>query len=255
MSETYENINVIGRINSANYGALTKILSLLTTNMGKSDIISIEEGKLSTISGGGFLYCDLSILFGENNFDIIDPQYSIKLMKLITGGDEVVFLDDDENSRYLIFNTVDDKPLITITLPKPDPSMNPKITKPELGELQEVLEAINPDLVNTITTAEKNLESQYFILEIDENEDRSVVDSISTDKEVFKYTFNETENNTVKYKLFNPFPIPKPDAILVELYKTSNGDYWLKTTSEVGLAKIEYMEKLTPMGVFDSFSL
>jgi hypothetical protein len=260
-SNTNEPI-VIGTITSAAYGGFTKILSLLTSNSGKTDIISIEEGKLSTISGGGFLYCDLSMLFGENNFDIIDPQYSIKLLKLISGGDQVTFIDDDANSRYLISNLVDGNPQINIKLPKPDPSMNPKITKPDLGELQEKVENIDPDLVNTITSAEKNLESQYFILEIIKNPETSQFEiiSISTDQETFKFNFKDSWKSddgqeTQKYKLFNPFPIPKPDEIEFQLYKSGSGELWVKTESEVGMAKIEYNEKLTPMGLFDSLSL
>jgi hypothetical protein len=253
---------VIGTITSAAYGGFTKILSLLTANSGKTDIISIEEGKLSTISGGGFLYCDLSMLFGENNFDIIDPQYSIKLLKLISGGDQVTFIDDDANSRYLISNLVNGNPQINIKLPKPDPSMSPKITKPDLGELQEEVLNIDPDLVNTITSAEKNLESQYFILEIIKNPDteKYQIVSISTDQETFKFNFKDSwqandGQEPQKYKLFNPFPIPKPDEIDFHLYKSSSEEFWVKTESEVGMAKIEYNEKLTPMGLFDSLSL
>ena len=248
-------LEVIGTITSAAYGGFTKILSLLTGNMGKTDIISIEEGKLSTISGGGYLYCDLSVLFGENNFDIIDPQYSIKLLKLISGGDQVTFVDDDANSKYLISSLVEGVPQINITLPKPDPSMNPRITKPNLGEKQEAIINIDPDLVNTITTAEKNLDSQYFILEINEVAGKDVITSIATDYETFKFNFKEANEDSTKYKLFNPFPIPKPDDIEFELYKTDTGDLWVKTTSEVGMAKIEYNEKLAKVGLFDSFSL
>jgi len=249
----------IGRITSASYGGFTKILSLLTTNMGKADIISIEDGKLSILTGGGFLYCDLSILFGTHNMDIMDPQYSIKLMKLISGGDEVVFIDDDANSSYYISNLVDSKPMITVTLQKPDPSMNPRITKPDLGEAVEVLENINPDLVNTIATAEKNLESQYFILEIIEKDDKAEIISIATDKETFKFNFKDSWDTSEgeqpqKYKIFNPFPISKPDSIKLDLHK-SNGELWIKTSSEVGLAHIEYMERLTAMGIFDTFEL
>jgi hypothetical protein len=180
----------------------------------------------------------------------------MKLMKLITGGEEVTFIDDEPSARYLISNLIDGKPLINITLPKPDPSMNPRITKPELGDLKEDLENINPDLVNTITTAEKNLDSQYFIIEIEEEGNESKIISISTDNETFKYNFKETTGGEVqKFKLFNPFPITKPDVIELQLYKSASGEYWIKTLSEVGMAKIEYMEKLTSMGIFDTFSL
>jgi hypothetical protein len=260
--QTNEEVKSIAKISSANYGAFTKILSMLTGNMGKSDIINIDEGKLGSIAGGGFLHCDLSILFGENSFSIIDPQYSIKLLKLITGGDEVIFLDDEENAQYHVCNLVDDEPQINITLPKPDSNFATKLTYPEIGDLQEKIE-IDPDLVNTMVTAEKTVDSQYFIVEIlaDENGKYNII-SIATDKESFKYEFKhlkETDAEIIRYKLFNPFPIPKPDAISFELYKsisdTNNETFWIKTVSEIGLTKIEYIEKLTPMGQFDSLSL
>ncbi len=247
---------VIGTIKSSAYGGFTKIVSLLTGNMGKADIIAIEKGKLSTISGGGFLYCDLSILFGENDFNIIDPQYSIKLMKLISGGDEVTFVDDDANSQYLISNLVDGDPQINITLPKPDPTMNPTITEPKLGELQEVVPDIDPDLVSTITTAEKNLDSQFFILSVYEEDSLQKIASIATDHKTFTYNFcNSGDKKLTEYKLFNPFPIPKPDEIDFELHKSESEELWVKTLSEVGMARVEYMEKLNPMGLFDSFTL
>ncbi len=247
---------VIGTIKSSAYGGFTKIISLLTGNMGKADVISIEKGKLSTISGGGFLYCDLTILFGENSFDIIDPQYSVKLMKLISGGDEVTFIDDDANSCYLISNLVDGEPQISITLPKPDPSLHPTITKPLLGELQQTLEEITPDLANTITAAEKSLDSQFFILEIFEENGKQKIASITTDHKTFKNSFCNPGDAEVKiFKLFNPFPVPKPDAIVFELYKSESKELWVKTTSGVGMADIDYHEKIAPMGVFDSFQL
>jgi hypothetical protein len=140
--------------------------------------------------------------------------------------------------------------------------MNPKITKPNLGELQEAVRNIDPDLVNTITSAEKNLESQYFILEIIENPDtgKKEIVSISTDQETFKFNFKDSWRaddgaEPQKYKLFNPFPIPKPDGIQFELYQSESGELWVKTISEVGMAKIDYSEKLTPVGLFDSLSL
>jgi hypothetical protein len=252
---------IIGKINSALYGGFTKILSLLTSNMGKSDIISIKDGKLNSISGGGYLHCDLEQLFGKNNFDIIDPQYSIKLMKLISGGDEVIFIDDEENAQYHISSLQNDEPQITITLPKPDFSNGMKIGYPETGDMHCDLENIDPDLVNTITTAEKNIDSQYFIIEIIKNKETEKYDivSLATDKETFKYHFinqkNIDESLIEKYKLFNPFPVQKPDEIKFQLYKNEAGDFWIRTITEVGMAKIEYIEKLSKMNVFDTFSL
>jgi len=248
---------IIETISSAAYGGLTKILSLLTLDKGKMDIFSINQGKLNSISGGGHLYCDLSELF-KGDFGIIDPQYNIKLMRLISGGDEVTFTDHPQEDKYYISNIVDGQAQVNIKLAKPDHNTSPKISAPELGEKQEELSGVDPELVATITTSEKTLDSQFFILEIfkDDSESNFKIASISTDYGVFKYSFKEVPAGIepIKYKVFNPFPIPKPDEIKMELYDTPNEDLWIKTTSEVGMASVEYTEKLVPVGTFDTFT-
>lgn len=247
-------LSVIGRIKSSAYGGFTKILSTLTAGMSKSDIISIEKGKLNSISGGGFLYSDMSILFGENNFDIIDPQFNIKVLRLVTGGDEVVFVNDKANSRYLISNHIDGHPQITVALAQPDPTTSPKISKPELGTKVESM-TLEPEVVGTLQAAAKNLDSQFFILNIfTSKEDSLEITSISTDKKTFNYDFKSGDDETA-YKLFNPFPILKPESLQFELFQNEVGELWVKTVSSIGLANIEYMEKITPMGEFDTFSL
>ncbi len=248
-------LQVIGRIKSSAYGGFTKILATLTAGMSKSDIISIENGQLNSISGGGYLYSDMSMLFGKNNFDIIDPQHSIKLLRLITGGDEVIFVNDRAESKYLISNLVDDIPQITVALAQPDPSTSPKITKPTLGDKVEFM-VLEPEVVNTLQTAAKNLESQFFIINIFEKEDGSLeIASVSTDKETFNYDFKSAEHKTTAYKLFNPFPIAKPESLQFELWKNEANELWVKTISAIGIANIEYTEKITPMGDFDTFAL
>jgi len=249
-----ENQRIIGRIKSSAYGGFTKILATLSANMAKTDIISIENGKLSSISGGGFLYSDMSTLFGENNFDIIDPKFNIKMLRLVTGGDEVVFVQDNTQHRYLISSLVDGVPKDTVALPQPDQTTAPRITRPNLGQKIYSFE-VHPEVVAVIQTSEKNAESQFFILDIVENEGAFKINSISTDKETFKHTFNSFEGEVTQYKVFNPFPIAKIEELSFELWKNESNEFWIKTVSMVGIASIEYSEKISPMGDFDTFSL
>jgi len=250
-----ENQRVIGRIKSSAYGGFTKILATLSANMAKTDIISIENGKLSSISGGGFLYSDMSALFGENNFDIIDPKFNIKMLRLVTGGDEVVFVQDNTQHRYLISSLVDGVPKDTVALPQPDQTTAPRITRPNLGEKVYGFE-VHPEVVSVIQTAEKNAESQFFILDVIKDESNEYkINSISTDKETFKHSFNSFDGECTQYKVFNPFPIAKIEELSFELWKNDSDEFWIKTISIVGMASIEYSEKISPMGDFDTFSL
>jgi len=251
---------IITEITSAAYGGFTKIISLLTSNLGKTDVISIRNGHLSAIKGTGHLYCDLSPLFGDNHLDIIDPQYNIKLMRLISGGDSVVFIDDPANDQYHISNIIDDSPQINITLKKPGEGevSKAKISRPSLGKCVETLDNLDPELVSIISNAEKATDAQSLKIELLEEDGEYHMVSIATDNDVFKYDFKDISDKSVEtttYKIYDPFPIPKPDEIKFEVFKADDGEIWIKTSSEIGMATIDYSERARVCGEFDTFKL
>jgi len=241
---------VVGRIKSSLFGGFTKILSFLSQGTGSQDIIYIKEGKLNLVKNAGFIYCDLSIMFNDNNIELVDPSKSIKLLNLIKGGDEVIFIKDDNNSRYLISNLIEDKVSTTITLPQPDSTFTSDIQAPELGEIKTTVN-IDVDNVDNIQNAVKTLEAQYLKLELDS--DNNIV-SISTSDDIFKHEFIETSKETTIYKMFNPFPISKPDELFFEIHE-NDGQKWIRTISHTGMVNIEYMELIEEFGEFDSFTL
>jgi len=241
---------VIGKIQSAMFGGFTKILSFLSQGTSSQDIIYIKEGKLNLVKNAGYIFCDLSIMFDNNNLELIDPNKSIKLLNLIKGGDEVVFVKDNENTRYLISSLVGDNPSTTISLPQPDQSNNNEVSAPNVGELIFRKE-ISIDVVDNIQSASKALECAY--LKFDLIKDSLELTCISTSDDIFKQDFN-TNQNTDTFKVFNPFPISKPDEFYLEIHKNGE-DVWLKTISITGMVQIEYSEKIETEGEFDSFSL
>lgn len=253
-SETYSSSSgeQIGKIKSALFGGLTKILSFLSQGTGTQDIIYIKEGKLSLIKNAGFIYCDLSIMFENNDLELVDPTRSIKLLNLIKGGDEVLFIKDDENSRYLISNLIEGEPSTTITLPQPDRTVVQEVQPPELGELKYSQE-IEIEVVDNIQQASKTLESQFLKIEI-QKDDFKVI-SISTSDDIFKHQISQKNGETEIYKVFNPFPINKPDALYLEVHEDNLGKKWIRTISSTGMVNIEYSEVIETIGEFDTFML
>lgn len=240
----------IGKIQSALYGGLIKILSFLSTGTTSQDIIHIREGNLNLVKNAGYIYADLSIFFENHDLDIIDPAKNTKLLGLIKGGDEVMFIKDDANSRYLITSLVNNIPSTSITLPQAENQNNLQITAPELGTLK-IRRELEIDMVETIQNASKAVESNYLKFELDNNFN---IVSISTSDDIFKQDFAPAQTGTKDYKIFNPFAFTKPDEFYIEFYQNGD-DVWVKTISAIGMVNLEYSEKIEEVGEFDTFAL
>jgi len=246
-SEVYQ----IGKIQSALYGGLIKILSFLSTGTTSQDIIHIREGNLNLVKNAGYIYADLSIFFDAHDLDIIDPTKNTKLLGLIKGGDEVLFVKDNANSRYLITSLINNVPSTSITLPQAETQSGLQISAPELGELK-LRRELEIDLVETIQNASKAVESNYLKFELDS---KFNIISISTSDDIFKQDFGVTPDGETKiYKIFNPFAFTKPDEFYIEFYQNGN-DVWVKTISAIGMVNLEYSEKIEEVGEFDTFAL
>jgi len=240
----------IGMIQSSLYGGFIKILSFLSAGTTSQDVIHIREGKLNLVKNAGYIYADLSIFFENHDLDIVDPSKNIKLLSLIKGGDNVLFVKDNANSRYLITSLVDNNPSTSITLPQAETQGTMTIGAPGLGELRNRNE-VSLDFVDTIQNASKAVESDYLKFEIDSNFN---IISISTSDDIFKQEFMKTEEETKIYKIFNPFAFSKPDEFYLEFYQNGD-DIWIKTVSTIGMVNLEYSEKIEEVGEFDTFAL
>jgi ribosome-interacting GTPase 1 len=247
---TEEGVYQIGKIQSALYGGFIKILSFLSAGTTSQDIIHIREGNLNLVKNAGYIYADLSIFFEDHDLDIIDPTKNTKLLSLIKGGDEVMFVKDNNNSRYLITSLVNNIPSTSITLPQAENQNNMQISAPELGELK-LRRELEIDLVETIQNASKAVESDYLKFELDSNYN---IISISTSDDIFKQELMTSTEETKVYKIFNPFAFAKPDELYIEFYE-NNGEAWVKTISAIGMVNLEYSEKIEEVGEFDTFAL
>lgn len=235
-------MKILTTINYDLYSELTKILNNISQGKESSDIISINNGVLIDATVNGFLKADLTKLFGENSIDILHPSHATKLMKLLKGGNEIYFIDDEENNKYVITNTI-----ASISIPK---AFEKKlITIPEIGEKLSTV-TLGSDIVNAIFEAKKMLDAEYVTIHLIDNKIAAI--SINNDYE-YKIDANADLNQSKKYKLYDFMPL-KSQVYRYEVYK-NGGDIWIKIIMNLSSIEVEYFEKLTSIGAFDGFSL
>ena len=240
---------IIAEIPSAMYGAFVKILSFLSSGMSSEDIFFIKQGQLNAKKSAGFLYSDMSTLFNENDFEIQDPTNAVKLLSLIKGGDNTLFIKDNDNKEYIISSVVNNEPQRMVSLPIPDIPIDEQVQKPEIGELVKEFD-FEIGRIEDLINASKITESYYYILNFDENFN---LVSIETSNKKFKDIFNKNEIKN-QYKLFDLMLVSKPDTYKIQLFKNEDS-YFIKTISDIDLVEIEYIEKIDKLSEFDSFNL
>ena len=236
-------MKTIAVIDPALYGGLNKILSFLAIDKESSDSLAINNGVLVDVVNTGFIRADLRELFAENSIEFLDPVRSTKLMSLLKGGEEFVFLDDEENNKYHITNVIS-----SVSIPK---ALNSKtVTIPELNETLATLK-IDDKVAGNIADAQKTLAAEKIILEL--KDDLSAIVGVNIN-DVYEYKFDtEYQGETKKYNLFNFRPIKGSEYTFNIMRK--DGELWIKTIIDLDLIEVEYYEKLVEASQFNAFTL
>jgi len=238
---------VIADIPSEIYGAFIKILQFLSQGMSSQDIFFIKDGKLNSKKTVGFIYSDMSELFANNNIEIVDPSNAVKLLSLLKGGENVVFVKEGE--QYIIATMDNNEPIRSVVLPIPEVQAQDVITKPEIGDLVKSFD-IPVDRIEDAINASKVTDSSYFIVSLDS--DHNII-SIETQDGKYKDIFMKGTVDK-QYKLFDLTLVSKPDNFKFEIHKNED-DVWFKMISDIGLVNIEYLEKVDTLNEFDAFAL
>jgi len=238
-------LKTIATVNPALYSGLAKILSFLAIGKESTDSLAIHKGILVDLINTGIIRADLTELFQENSIEFLDPNKSTKLMGLLRGGEEIIFLDDEENNQYHITNLFS-----TITIPKA--SVSKTVSAPEFDTVISQLN-IDAKVVQNIFDAQKTLEAEKMILML--NPDTKEIIGVDINNN-YEYLFNtEYDGEREKYNLFNFRPIKGSEYTYKIVKKNDSDDLWLALEIDLDLITVEYYEKLTTAGEFDAFSL
>jgi len=235
----------IATINPALYGGLVKVLSFLSQGKESTAVLSIKNGILDDMTNTGFVHADLTSLFGENSIDFIDPAKTSKLLKLLSGGDQFAFIDDEENNRYIVTNI-----LSTVQIPKAMDSSN--VIPPVLDTVLSSTK-IDTDSVFNIDEAQKTLEADHVVLYLDNDHKVCKIGVQDTYKK--NIVTGKNENELTKYQVFCFMPLKGSDYTYQIVKHSSSEDIWLKTTVDLDILEITYYEKLAQAAEFDAFSL
>lgn len=245
------NIAVIGEMKSAYYGGFIKILEFLSDNMGSQDVIYIEDGKLSTLKGSGFIYCDLETLFGKNNFEIIDPKNAIKKLKLCRGGDLVSILDIKVDNKYRVISSTNGEANDIINIFKPQ-TKDPQSVKAPSLETKRYSVELELDIIAKLIEAKKAYEATYYTVVLEKDTYKLLGIELTED---YRHNFAVSTADTIELKVFDPFPITKAEGIIFEVHTSNDGKVFIQTIADVSITSIRYTEIAQEKTAFDTFSL
>jgi hypothetical protein len=246
------NITIIGEMKSAYYGGFVKILEFLSDNMGSQDVIYIEDGKLSTLKGSGFIYCDLESLFGKNNFEIIDPKNAIKKLKLCRGGDLVSIMDVKDDNKYRVVSSFKGEANDIINIFKPQTKDSQSVKAPTLDTKKYSVE-LELDIIAKLIEAKKAYDATYYTLVLEKDTYRLISIELTDN---YRHNFSTTTAETVSYKVFDPFPITKAEGIIFEIYSNDAAQkVYIQTIADVSITSIRYTEIASIKTDFDAFTI
>lgn len=249
----FEGMVELSSFKSAFYGGFRTILEFLSQGAKSEDFLNVKKGVIQLEKFGGFIYCDLNKLFGENDFCIINPAKTSKLMKLIKGGDYVKIFEDEIEKKYLISKIVADKADTKLKIDRADendipldkrgidiyPNFHEKIfeTEIELEKVSNVVEAVNTTMVNMIFKINKTT-NELISIEA---------------QDVYEIILGEetTDDNVIKLSCRNPFPISRANHIILRIYRNKNENgsdleyqYYVETANDLTITTLLFVESL-----------
>ena len=249
----FEGMVELSSFKSAFYGGFRTILEFLSQGAKSEDFLNVKRGVIQLEKFGGFIYCDLNKLFGENDFCIINPAKTSKLMKLIKGGDYVKIFEDEIEKKYLISKIVADRADTKLKIDRADendipldkrgidiyPNFHEKIfeTEIELEKVSNVVEAVNTTMVNMIFKINKTT-NELISVEA---------------QDVYEIILGEetTDDNIIKLSCRNPFPISRANHIILRIYRNKNENgsdleyqYYVETANDLTITTLLFVESL-----------
>lgn len=230
----------IGACKTSVWGAFIKITEFIAKDLGNNDIIVIDNGTIDTHKEGVFIHCDMQNILGNISLNITAPDSSVKLLKLIRGGDLVQIFQEEATKSYVFCNIAGDKILTRVkTKLAADASVNGFGKAPNLGTPVRQKEISNADkeIIKTIIAGKSAIGSDEPYRFGFSKADASLV-SIGVGKD-FTHFFQDSGIETVEYRVYNPFPVPNMDSCIIRIYDDADPKKkWIQTVSNIEISSI-----------------
>jgi len=224
----------IASIRSDYWGGFTAAIETVSANLGSEDVVSIKKGKLVASKDGGIIDCNLTNLFGDQDWDIQDPNLNLKLLKLIRGGDTITIMKD--GNKNLIYSSSAGKIHSSIAITTPDTTNFKQTELVDLGTIKTKFE-IDKDAVKNLITARNIYSALYYNVTIDTNTFEIL--SIDVDDKFKEVFHSATGRETMRYKVRELFPTAKPDSIILEIYDNA-GSVFIRSVNDYAITTIYF---------------
>ena len=237
---TINGLSNVGSCKTSVWGAFIKITEFIAKDLGNNDIIVIDNGTIDTHKEGVFIHCDMQNILGNISLNITAPDSSVKLLKLIKGGDLVQIFREDATQSYIFCNIAGDEVKTRVkTKLAADASVNGFGKAPELGTPIRQKEISNADkeIIKTIIAGKSAMGSDEPYRFGFSNVDDSLV-SIGVGKD-FTYFFQDSGIKTTEFRVYNPFPVPNMDCCIIRIFKDADPKKrWIQTVSNIEISSI-----------------
>lgn len=234
----------IGSCKTSTWSALITILDFIAKELSNNDIIAIDNGSIDTHRNGNFIHCDMKNILGNISLNLTSPDTSVKLLKLIKGGELIQIFKESSTNSYMFCNIQDGKILTRVKtsfaadavseLSKAPTLPNPVFKKEIPNQEREILK--------TIIAGRAAIGSEEPFRFGFSKIDNSLV-SVGVGKN-FTYFFKDASIETDEYRVYNPFPVPNMESCIIQFFKCEDGSTWVKTISNISVSSIICTEKV-----------
>ena len=235
----------IGSCKVSVWSALITILDFIAKGTSNNDIISIEKGTIDTHRDGIFIHCNMQNILGNISLNLTSPDTSVKLLKLIRGGELIQIFKEEETNSYVFCNIMDGKPATKVKTTFAHEAADGFGKAPALGNpiFQKEIPQNEKEIVKTIIAGKAAISSDEPYRFGFSKIDNSLV-SIGVGKN-FTHYFQDSTIEVDEYRVFNPFPVPNMESIIIRFFKKADDNTcWIQTVSNINVSSIVCTEKV-----------
>lgn len=235
----------IGSCKTSVWSAMITILDFIAKELSNNDIITIDKGTIDTQRDGIFIHCDMQNILGNISLNLTAPDKSVKLLKLIKGGELVQIFKEDETNSYIFCNIQDSRVLTQVKTSYAADNSEGFGKAPILGNpvFQKEIPQSEKEIIKTIIAGKSAIGSDEPYRFGFSKEDNSLV-SIGVGKD-FTHFFKESSIGVDEYRCYNPFPVPNMDSCIIRFFKkTEDNTVWVQTISNINPSSIICTEKV-----------